>query len=99
MAIYEILKQFAAELKQGGTVNIPTLTGDQVLQNGLNIVYFAAGVTAVVVIIIGGIMYATSVGEPGKINNAKNMIVFAVVGLVIVLSAFAITNFVIGGLS
>jgi type IV secretory pathway VirB2 component (pilin) len=92
------LIQFAQKLDHT-EVGVPALTGDQVLQNGLNIVYFAAGVIAVIVIIIGGIMYATSVGESGKITNAKNMIVFAVVGLVIVLSAFAITNFIMGGLS
>jgi type IV secretory pathway VirB2 component (pilin) len=92
------LIQFAQKINPA-EVGVPVLTGDQVLQNGLNIAYFAAGVIAVIVIIIGGIMYATSTGESGKITNAKNMIVFAIVGLVIVLSAFAITNFVIGGLS
>jgi hypothetical protein len=32
--------------------NLPTLTGDQVLQNGLNVVYFIAGVAGVVVLIV-----------------------------------------------
>jgi hypothetical protein len=79
--------------------NISTLSGDEILQNGLNIVYFAAGAAAIIVIIIGGIMYATSSGDASGITKAKNQIVYAVVGLVIVLAAFAITNLVIGGLS
>lgn len=79
-----------------GQVNIPKLTADQVLHNGLNIVYFLAGVIAIIVIIVGGITYATSAGNGGNITKAKNLILYSVVGLVVVLSAFVITNFVIG---
>lgn len=76
-------------------VNIPSLTGAQVLHNGLNIAYFLAGTIAVIVIIIGGIMYATSAGNSGNVTKAKNMLLYSVVGLVIVIAAYAITNFVI----
>lgn len=78
---------------------IPTLTGEQLLRNGLNITYFAAGTVAVIVIIIAGINYVTSTGDAGKVTKAKNMLTYAVVGLIIVLVAFAITNFVIGRFS
>ena len=84
-------------------VGVPKITDvDGLLQNGLNLTYFIAGVIAVIVIIIGGIMYATSggvvakSGEAGKVQKAKNLILFAVIGLVIIFMAFAITNFVIG---
>jgi type IV secretory pathway VirB2 component (pilin) len=97
----KMIVQLAALLKAGtdesaGEVNILKLTADEVLQNGLNIVYFLAGVVAVIVIIIAGIYYATSAGDSGKITKAKNMILYSVVGIVIILSAFAITNFVVG---
>lgn len=75
---------------------IPELKGEDVLQNGLNITYLVAGIVAVITIIIGGIMYATSSGDSGSVSKAKNMILYSIVGLVVVLSAFAITNFVIG---
>ncbi len=61
----------------------------------LNGVYFVAGVVAVVVIIIGGIGYITSGGDSSKVTKAKNTIVFAVIGLVLVIVAFALTNLVI----
>ena len=77
-------------------VDIPHATGEQVLQSGLNIVYGLAATIAIIVIIIGGIMYATSAGEPGNITKAKNMILYSVVGLVVVISAFAVTYFVLG---
>lgn len=72
------------------------LTGEQLLQNGLNIAYFVAGIIAVITIIIGGITYATSGGDSGKVSKAKNMIIYSVAGLVVILVAFAITSFVIG---
>jgi type IV secretory pathway VirB2 component (pilin) len=91
---------FAQKLTPGdgnnGTVNIPTLSPDQVLQNGLNIVYFIAAIIAVIVIIVAGIMYSTSAGNAGSVSKAKNLILYSIVGLVIIFAAFAITNFVIG---
>lgn len=93
------LLQFAQTISIGtgsGQADIPVLTGEQVLQNGLNIVYFLLGIVAIVVIIIGGITYATSAGNSSSVTKAKNMILYAVVGIVIVITAYAITNFVIG---
>lgn len=93
------MKNFFTQLAQtidAGSVGIPELTGGEVLQNGLNITYFVAGIIAVIVIIVGGIMYATSSGDSGAVGKAKNLILFSVVGLVVILSAFAVTNFVIG---
>lgn len=91
-----LLIQLAVSLQQGGDVNIPALDGDQVLRNVLNIAYFLAGIVAVIVIIIAGINYATSSGDSGRVTKAKNMILFAVIGIIVILSAFAITNFVLG---
>lgn len=93
------MKYFLLQLAQtisADEVGIPRLDGDQVVQNTLNLIYFAAGVTAVIVIILAGISFATSGGDAGKVKSARNKILFAVIGLVIVLAAFAITNFVIG---
>lgn len=75
---------------------VPTVTDTQLLTNGLNITYFILGVIAVIVIIVSGINYASSGGDAGKVTKAKNMLTYAIVGLVIVLVAFSITNFVIG---
>ena len=94
----KLLTQLAVKLS-ADDISIPDTPADQVLTNGLNLVYFLAGLAAVIVIVVGGIMYATSTGDSGKITKAKNMILYAVVGLVIVLSAFAITNFVSGRFS
>ena len=52
-----------------------------------------AGV-AVVMIIVGGIQYATSGGESSKVATAKNTILYSVIGLVVALSAAAIVALV-----
>lgn len=89
----------ASTTNSNGITGIPQLTGEQLLQNGLNIAYFMAGTLAVIVIIIAGLNYVTSGGDTGKVTKAKNMLTYAIVGLVIVLVAFSITNFVIGRFS
>lgn len=76
-------------------LGIPQNDVETGIQTILNNVYFIAGVVAVVVIIIGGMSYITSSGDSSKVTKAKNMIVYAVVGLVLTMLAFGITNFVI----
>lgn len=77
-------------------VGIDKVNADNVVVGILNTAYFVGGIVAVVVIIIGGIMYATSNGDSGKTKSAREAIIYAVVGLGIILSAFVITGFVIG---
>ena len=53
------------------------------------------GVIAVIMVIIGGINYTTSQGDPEKIKKAKNTILYGIIGLIISLLAFAIVSFVL----
>lgn len=64
----------------------------------LNAVYVIVGIVAVVVIILGGVTYATSQGDPAKVKKGKDTILYGVIGLVVVLMAFAITTFVLNAL-
>jgi len=73
---------------------VPEINADDLLRNGINLVYYIAGIVAVIVIVISGITYATSLGDSGRVTRAKNMILYAVIGLLILVAAFAITNFV-----
>jgi hypothetical protein len=74
---------------------VPEIAAGDLLQNGINLVYYIAGIAAVIVIIIAGITYATSMGDSSRITRAKNMILYSVIGLGILFAAFAITNFVL----
>jgi hypothetical protein len=56
-----------------------------------------AGV-AVIMIVIGGIRYVTSNGEAAHVKSAKDTILYAVIGLVVAILAYAIVNFVMTSL-
>ena len=53
---------------------------------------------AVIFIVVGGVNYMTSAGDAGKIQKAKNTILYAVIGLIICVLAFAIVNFVVANI-
>ena len=82
-------------------LNITTSAGvEQKFNNGnlLNIfnwAYGMAGLVAVIFIIRGGVMYLTSSGNPSKTSQATKSIIHAVVGLMIVIFAAVITNFIV----
>ena len=50
-------------------------------------------------LIYGGIRYVLSSGDSGAVQNAKNTIMYAIIGLVIAILAYAIVNFVIGSIT
>ncbi len=67
----------------------------------INIIRFILGflgIIAVIIILWGGYLWMTSGGDPSKIEKAKKTLVSAVIGLVIILSAFIIASFVINSL-
>ena len=64
-----------------------------ILQNVLNTAYIWAGVVAVIVIIVAGFMYTVSQDDPSQVSRAKNTLL----GAIVVLLAFVITNTVLNG--
>jgi len=58
-------------------------------------VYMIAGIVAVLAIIYGGVRYTTSGGDSGNVKSAKDTILYAIVGLVVIIMAAAITDFII----
>lgn len=91
----EIVQYLAVNIKPSDA-GIPKNSADTVLAGGLNAVYFIGGAACVIVIIVAGILYALSAGDSNQIKIAKNAILYAVVGLIVILMAFVITAFVIG---
>lgn len=67
---------------------------DGVLALVLNLLSAIVGLLAVIFIILSGMRYVTSAGNPEGTNNAKNTILYAVVGLIIVALAQIIVKFV-----
>ena len=90
----------ATSRAQSGFDKVQSKTGatkdlEGAIGNILNVVYLVIGIVAVIMIILGGVSYATSQGDPGKVKKGKDTIMYGIIGLIIVLLAFAITNFVL----
>lgn len=95
----EQLFRFAVSLNDGinslpnsGTNDAP----DAKLGTILEVVFATLGVIAFLIIVIAGLRYILAGGDPSKVANARNTILYAVIGLVVSLSAYSIVYFVVG---
>lgn len=82
----------------GGSCDPPG-RGQPTVQNTIrtviNILSFVVGVVAVIMVIVGGFKYITSGGDSNSVNSAKNTILYALVGLIIVALSQVIVRFVL----
>lgn len=61
----------------------------------INLLLYIIGAIAVLMVVIGGIRYVVSGGDQKAVTDAKNTILYAVIGLVVAMMAYAIVNFVV----
>ncbi len=66
-----------------------------ILKAAINGFSLVIGVIATIMVIIGGLKYVTSAGDANNVNNAKNTILYAIIGLVVVMLAQTILHFVV----
>lgn len=60
-----------------------------------NIISLVAGIAAVIFLVLNGLKYVTSNGAPDQISRAKEGIIYALIGLVLIVLAQAIIGFVL----
>lgn len=77
-------------------VGIKEIPIADLIANILSTVYFAVGAVSVMVIIISGFTFVTGGSNPNSVAKAKNAILYSVIGIVVSLAAFAITQFIAG---
>lgn len=76
------------------------LFGDQgIFKTITNVLLFIIGAISVIMLIIGGIRYTVSNGDQAAVTSAKNTILYAVIGIVVAILAYALVNFVITSFS
>jgi heme/copper-type cytochrome/quinol oxidase subunit 2 len=66
-----------------------------------NIIQWILGLVGVVLLIMfiyGGVLYATSAGNEEKVETGKKVMLYAIIGVVIIALAFALTRYVIDAL-
>ncbi len=68
---------------------------DSILRKIIQIFSVIVGFVAVVMIIVGGIKYITSGGDSGNVSGAKNTIIYAIIGLIIVALAQVLVHYVL----
>jgi hypothetical protein len=64
----------------------------------VNIISFIAGIAVVILIVVSGIRFAVSGGDSQAAAGARNMLVYAIIGLVIIALTQAIVHFVLDAL-
>ncbi len=99
--------QIQEQLCQGAAIDQPGSGGgcnnvddagssvQKVASDVINLLSWVVGVISVIMIIVGGFRYITSGGASDKVTGAKNTIIYAIIGLIIVALAQFIVNFVL----
>lgn len=87
--------QAGAEAARGDGMPAELIGSDGVFTKITNTILFAVGIISVIMLIYGGFRYIISGGDSKKVTDAKNTIMYAIIGLIISILSFAIVNFVI----
>jgi len=82
----------------GGPPGVPTgglfTTGEDIIQLIINLLFVFGIVVALISVIYSGIQWIISTGEKQKLQNARNRLIYSLVGLIIIFIAFLIINFI-----
>lgn len=73
----------------------PLLGTDGIITKVIEILTIIIAVASVIMIMIGGFKYITSTGDSAKVNSAKDTILYAIIGLVVVVVARFVVSFVL----
>ncbi len=84
----------SAEVCKGNNDNLMSI-----LESVINTLLLLIGIIAVIVIIVNGIRFATSDGDSNRVASARNGIIYAVVGIVVAMMAYAIVRFVVNNVN
>jgi hypothetical protein len=84
----------------GGVIDLSGLpkpaANASTVQTVLNIVFGIAASAALLMIVIGGFRYIVAHGDPNSTAQARNTILYAVIGLLVTMAAYSIVTFVVG---
>lgn len=106
VAALDIAQAHAVGTVQGGATSAKAadqpgdLFGDAgVFSKISSVLLFIVGAVAVIMIVIGGLRYVISGGDSSQVQSAKNTILYALVGIIVAILAYAAVNFVINSFS
>jgi len=76
-----------------GTTSVQGITG-----NIIKSIIGLFGIVATAFIVYGGILWMTSGGEEEKVKKAKKLMISGIIGMIIIVSAYAITSYLLNNL-
>jgi hypothetical protein len=86
----------AVQLVDNSKTNLPSTSADQSTINTIfTIFYVTIGAITVLLVVIAGLRYILSQGDPTKIADAKRMLIYTLAGVVIIALAATIVNYVV----
>jgi uncharacterized membrane protein YwzB len=99
VAVHAQLTQAQSDITTIGTAmggtqsDLPTMVG-----TGISIILGAMGIVFVCLVVYAGFLYLTSAGVDDNVKKAKKLLTQSIIGLVIIVAAYAISSFVINAL-
>ncbi len=94
--IQDCVGQGTNETDPNGNSNIDAETKvSDITKQVINIFSWLVGIVSVIMVIVGGFQYVTSGGDSGKVTGAKNTILYALIGVVIVALSQVMVKFVL----
>lgn len=95
VAAADLSLQGGADSAKGDDQPANLFDGDSaIFKTVTNVLLFLVGAIAVIMLIIGGIRYVVSGGDQSNVTAAKNTILYAIVGIIVAVLAYAAVNFV-----
>lgn len=86
-------------IEYGSALNLGSRDVRLIITDVINVLLGFLGIIAVVIILLGGFKWMTAAGDEAKVGEAKKLISAGVIGLVVILCAYAIATFVTGQLA
>ncbi len=96
IAVPSASAQFSKGIEAARTPEMSTKPIGTTITEVVNIFLYFVGAVSVIVMIWGGFQYITSSGDSQKATTAKNTIMYAVIGIIVVVMSYAIVNWVFG---
>ena len=92
-AFLNTIKQILGSTSTSGqSLTTSAITLQQVATNTLNLLLSIFGILAIIALVVGGGMYLTAYGDEKKIDTGKNIIKYAIIGIVVALAALIIVQ-------
>ena len=86
---------FGATLTSGQNTSISYFVGSKIIQP----IFGLVGLAFFCLAVYAGVLWMTAMGEPKKVDKAKDILVSATVGLVIIVASYVLTNAILSGVT